>query len=75
MKVPSWPESALDLRAVRARPTRGARERRRWARLVAAHRYPPFAGLFGRGLRHVATLGGARLAGWGDAGPLGRLID
>ena len=29
----------LDVRAVRVRPTRGAREHRRWDRLVAAHHY------------------------------------
>ena len=73
--MPTWPESALDSSAVRVRPPRGAGAHRRWARLVAAHRYPAFAGLFGRELRQVVTLGGARLAGRGDAGPLDRLID
>ena len=71
MQPPTLPESALDLRTVRVRPTRGAGEHRRWDRLVAAHHYLPFAGLFGRGLRHVATLDGAWLAlpGW-QAGAL-----
>ena len=47
----------LDLRAVRVRPTHGAQEHRRWDRLVATHHYLSFHGLFGKGLRHVATLG------------------
>ena len=71
MQPPTLPESALDLRAVRVRPTRGAGEHRRRDRLVAQHHYLPFAGLFGRGFRHVATLDGAWLAlpGW-QAGAL-----
>ena len=58
--------SALDLRAVTVRPTWGAQEHRRWDRLVAAHHYLPFQGLFGKGLRHVATWGSTWLAliGW-----------
>ena len=57
---------AIDLRAVTVRPTWGADEHRRWDRLVAAHHYLPFHGLFGKGLRHVATLGSTWLAliGW-----------
>ncbi len=47
----------LDLRAVSVRSTYGAQEHRRWDRLVATHHYLSFQGLFGKGLRHVATLG------------------
>ncbi len=56
----------IDLRAVAVRPTWGAEEHRRWDRLVAAHHYLPFHGVFGKGLRHVATLGSTWLAliGW-----------
>ena len=56
----------IDLRAVTVRPTWGAEEHRRWDRLVAAHHYLPFHGLFGKGLRHVATVGSTWLAliGW-----------
>ncbi len=56
----------LDLRAVRVRPTRGAQEHRRWDRLVASHHYLSFEGLFGKALRHVATLGEdwIALVGW-----------
>ena len=59
-------DQAIDLRAVRVRPTWGAEERRRWDELVACHHYLPFHGLFGKGLRHVATLGPTWLAliGW-----------
>ena len=39
---------ALDLCAVRVRPTRGAQEHRRWDRLVANHHYLSFQGLFGQ---------------------------
>ena len=48
------------------RPTWGAEEHRRWDRLVAAHHYLPFHGVFGKGLRHVATLSSTWLAliGW-----------
>ena len=61
----------LDLRAVRVRPTCGGSEDRRWDRLAARHHYLPYHGLFGRGLRHVATLDGTWLAlvGW-QAGAL-----
>ena len=64
-------ERVPDLRAVRVRLTSGAAEHRRWDRLAAAHHYLPFRGLFGRALRHVATLHGAWLAllGW-QAGAL-----
>ena len=57
---------AIDLHAVTVRPTWGAEERRRWDELVASHHYLPFHGLFGKGLRHVATLGPTWLAliGW-----------
>ena len=56
----------LDLRRVSVRPTRGAQEHRRWDRLVATHHYLSFHGLFGQGLRHVATLGSTWIAllGW-----------
>ena len=56
----------LDLRAVRVRPTHGAREHRRWDRLVARYHYLAFQGLFGQALRHVATLGATWIAllGW-----------
>ena len=56
----------LDLRAVRVRPTHGAREHRRWDRLVARYHYLAFQGLFGQPLRHVATLGATWIAllGW-----------
>ena len=61
-----WPDFALDLCAVRVRPTRGGQRAPGWNRLVAVHCHPPFVGLFGRGLLHVATLDGAWLAlpGW-----------
>ncbi len=48
---------AVDVRTVTVRPTFGAQEHRHWDRLVAAHHYLGFGGLFGKGLRHVATLG------------------
>ncbi len=56
----------IDLRAVAVRPTWGAEEHRRWDRLVAAHHYLRFHGVFSKGLRHVATLGSTWLAliGW-----------
>ena len=55
-----------DLRAVRVRPTVGAAEHRRWDRLCARHHYLSFRGLFGKALRHVATLGPdwVALVGW-----------
>ncbi|MDE0105075.1 MAG: DUF4338 domain-containing protein [Bryobacterales bacterium] len=61
----------FDLHAVQVRPTHGAAEHRRWDRLVARHHYLSFRGLFGRGLRHVATLGETWIAllGW-QAGAL-----
>ena len=70
----------LDLHAVRVRPTRGAREHRRWDRLVAQHHYLSFDCLFGKALRHVATLGETWIAllGWQAAalklGPRDRWI-
>ena len=66
MESPSAQCHDVDLRAVAVRPTRGSEEHRRWDRLVAAHHYLPFHGLFGKGLRHVATLGSTWLAlvGW-----------
>ena len=62
----SPPRSALQLRSIRVRPTCGAQEHRLWDRLVEAHHYLGFGGLFGKGLRHVATLGPAwvALVGW-----------
>ena len=59
-------DCAIDLRAVRVRATWSAEEHRRWDRLVEAHHYLPFHGVFGKGLRHVATLGSTWLAliGW-----------
>ena len=56
----------IDLRTVTVRPTWGAEEHRRWDRLVQTHHYLPFHGVFGKGLRHVATLGSTWLAliGW-----------
>ena len=61
----------LDLRAVTVRPTWGGQEHRRWDKLVATHHYLSFQGLFGKGLRHVATLGSTWIAliGW-QAGAL-----
>ncbi len=61
----------IDLRAVTVRPTWGAQEHRRWDKLVATHHYLSFQGLFGKGLRHVATLGSTWIAliGW-QAGAL-----
>ena len=59
MKPPTWPECGLDLRTVPERPIRGAGEHRRWDSLVAAHNWPPFAGLIGHGLRDVPTLDAA----------------
>ncbi len=61
----------LDVRAVSVRPTWGAQEHRRWDQLVATHHYLSFQGLFGKGLRHVATLGSTWIAllGW-QAGAL-----
>ena len=60
------PAGGVDLRAVTVRPTWGAEEHRRWDRMVAAHHYLPFHGVFGKGLRHVATVGPSWLAliGW-----------
>ncbi len=57
---------AVDVRTVTVRPTFGAQEHRHWDRLVAAHHYLGFGGLFGKGLRHVATLGSTwvALVGW-----------
>ena len=59
-------DGAIDLRAVMVRPTWGAEEHRRWDRLVARHHYLPFHGVFGKGLRHIATVGSTWLAliGW-----------
>ncbi|MDE2921374.1 MAG: ISAs1 family transposase [Acidobacteriota bacterium] len=57
---------AIPLRSITVRPTCGAQEHRLWDRLVEAHHYLGFGGLFGKGLRHVATLGPAwvALVGW-----------
>ena len=51
---------------MRVRPTHGAPEHRRWDRLVARHHYLSFEGLFGKALRHVATLDETWIAlvGW-----------
>ena len=59
-------DSSIDLRAVRVRPTWGAREHRRWDRLVEEHHYLAFHGVIGKGLRHVAVHGEIWLAliGW-----------
>ena len=59
-------EQAIDLRAVTVRPTWGAREHRRWDRLVEEHHYLRFHGVIGKGLRHVAVRGETWLAliGW-----------
>ena len=56
----------IDLRAVTVRPTWGAREHRRWDRLVEEHHYLRFHGVIGKGLRHVAVHGETWLAliGW-----------
>lgn len=45
---------------------RGIKEQRHWDRLVAAHHYLGFKGLYDRALRHVAVAGGTWLAlvGW-----------
>ncbi len=60
------PGRVPDLRAVAVRPTCGAQEHRLWDRLVGAHHYLGFGGLFGKGLRPVARLGPAwvALVGW-----------
>lgn len=59
-------DSSIDLRAVTVRPTWGAREHRRWDRLVEEHHYLRFHGVVGKGLRHVAVHGETWLAliGW-----------
>ena len=61
--VEDW---SIDLRAVTVRPTWGAREHRRWDRLVSEHHYLAFHGVIGKGLRHVAVHGEswAALIGW-----------
>ncbi len=66
MESLSPPRGALQLRSIRVRPTCGAQEHRLWDRLVGAHHYLGFRGLFGRSLRQVATLGPAwvALVGW-----------
>ena len=66
MESPPRAGRAVDLRAVRVRPTHGASEHRLWDRLVATHHYLPFGGLFGKGWRQVATLGPTWVAqvGW-----------
>ena len=58
--------SSIDLSAVMVRPTWGAPEHRRWDRLMNAHHYLGFRAMFGKSLRHVATLGETWLAliGW-----------
>ncbi len=60
------PDSAIALRAVTVRPTRGGREHRLWDRLVEEHHYLRFHGIVGKGLRHVALHGETWLAliGW-----------
>ena len=59
-------DSSIDLRAVTVRPIWGAREHRRWDRMVEEHHYLPFHGVIGKGLRHVAVHGESWLAliGW-----------
>ena len=66
MGTPPAESCDIDLRSVTVRPTWGAEEHRRWDALVASHHYLPFHGVFGKGLRHVATLGSVWLAliGW-----------
>ena len=61
--VEDW---SIDLRAVTVRPTWGAREHRRWDRLVSEHHYLAFHGVIGKGLRHVAVHGESWVAliGW-----------
>ena len=62
MESPPRAGRAVDLRAVRVRPTHGASGHR----LVASHHCLPFGGLFGKGLQQVATLGPTwvALVGW-----------
>jgi len=59
-------DCSIDLHTVIVRPTRGAEEHRRWDRLVAAHHYLSFHGVFGKGLRQVAVHGESWVAliGW-----------
>ncbi len=59
-------DSSIDLRAVTVRSTWGAREHRRWDRLVEEHHYLAFHGIIGKGLRHVVVQGETWLAliGW-----------
>ena len=66
MGAPATQGCDIDLRAVTVRATWGAEEHRRWDALVASHHYLAFHGVFGKGLRHVATLGSIWLAliGW-----------
>ena len=69
--APAQPLADFDLHSVQVRPTHGSAEHRRWDQLVARHHYLSFRSLFGRGLRHVATLGQEWIAllGW-QAGAL-----
>ena len=66
MVMPPAQDFSIDLRAVTVRPTWGAREHRRWDRLVAEHHYLRFHGVIGKGLRHIAVHGETWLAliGW-----------
>ena len=59
-------QDPIDVRAVTVRPTLGAREHRRWDRLVEEHHYLEFRGVIGKGLRHVAVHGErwVALIGW-----------
>ena len=57
MESPPTVGRAVDLWAVRVRPTHGASAHRLWDRFDATHHYLLFGGLFGKGLRQVKTLG------------------
>lgn len=60
--------SAGDLGSVIVRPV-GGDETQRWAQCMQQHHYLGYAGIAGRALRYVATLGGqwVALLGWGSA--------
>ena len=61
----------LDLFSVRVRPTLDRTEHGHWDRLVAAHHNLSLQSIFGRALRHVATLDGTWLVpqGWQRGAP------
>ena len=66
MGIPDAFAGEFSLRDVEVRPVRDAAERARWDRLVSAHHYLPYRGLFGHSLRHVALHGDrwVGLVGW-----------